>query len=223
MTSPNQFTLHQPHNSLSYLTQLDLFNEPQANQYHLNSIRSRPLYAVNESHRSILSVVGKFCPALSALLIHYLCFRKMDAIKLVVREELADNLFFPSLDDEECWSSDSNLAGLRIPAADFLNPLCFTLGYLKVFPGCSSSSCQCYSRRGSFPEPGMTFVLRHLIKLEEMNLKREICCTDQVVKHLYKAQRNPSVQAAFERDCREVAQRVGMECSSSSSLLLPGI
>lgn len=76
----------------------------------------------SHNNRSILSIIGKRCPTLSKLSLEGFCMRKNDVLGIVINEELADTFF---LTNDDRWSKDSVLQGLRIPS-EFLNSLFYS-------------------------------------------------------------------------------------------------
>lgn len=166
----------------------------------------------------IFGIVGKCFPALSKFRFDGFPLRKMDVLKLIVKEELADIIFAPSQDDEG-WSEDSVLVSLRIPT-DYLNTICFTLEDMYTDDVCClcTPPGRCNGRERSAAP--FAFALRHFTRLHSMDI--EHYWTAGTIKQIYKAPTNETRQADFEQYCREAALRVGLK-SASSTLMANGI
>jgi len=144
------------------------------------------LLSTEGSNRSILSIIGKRCPNLTKLSLKRFCIIKNDVLDLIFNEKLADTFF---LTNDERWSKDSVLQGLRIPS-EFLNPLCSTLQKLRLECLNDGRPCLCCA-----PESMYAFGLRHLPKLRVFTSEIPTC---QVIRHLYNVIENQDEQAEFE-------------------------
>jgi len=112
--------------------------------------------------------------------------RKNDVLGLIINEELASTLF---LTNDDRWSKDSVLQGLRIPS-EFLNPLCSTLQELSLLCENWGQRCLCCD-----PNSMYAFSLRHLPKLRVLTSEIPTC---QVIRCLYNVKDNQYEQAEFE-------------------------
>ncbi len=168
----------------------------------------------------IFSIVGKCFPLLSTFRFKEFHLRKLDVIKLIVKEELVDIIFTRPSQDDEGWSADSVLASLRIPT-EYLNPICFTLETMYTDPAmcclCTTSG-RCLSEDWSIAP--FAFALRHLTRLHTVDLEHagDNDWTAETIKIIYKAPTDHTTQRDFEKDCREAALRVGLTIASSTLL-----
>jgi len=179
----------------------------------LNSLENEnSLSAVDQANRSLLSIIGKWCPVLIKLSVYFRFGLKNNHLLGLILDDELSNILFPT--DNEGWmSQDSVLAGLQIPS-ELLNPLCLTLEELNV-GNCTSgrrSQLSCDRQSAS----AYALALRHLPKLRELNL--DVSLLD-ILKILYEAKEidHQQQQTDFERDCRDAAIRCGRE----ENMILP--
>jgi len=148
----------------------------------------------------------------------------MDLLKLIVKEELADIIFARPSQDDEGWTEDSVLVSLRIPT-EYLNPICFTLEDMYTDDVCCrcapSESCGWNDWTDNPSCAATAFARRHLARRHVMGVEGFIVgdyWTAETIKQIYKAPRNETQQADFEKDCREAAHRIGLTTASSTLL-----
>ena len=115
---------------------------------------------MQESHRSVLKLIGYACPLLTHLSTSGFCVTAKDYLSLILGEFGDDELFHEFV-DSKVWSEDSSsLEFLQVPS-EILTPICFTLRALNLSFGSEIFTDVFYSLAA--------FVLRHLPSLEKMD------------------------------------------------------
>ena len=139
----------------------------------ITSITYEDPYSGNISHQSILSLVGKFCPALIKLNVSLgFPLKKEDLLGLVL--DIKSNV----ITDNERWNEDQVLVGLQIPP-EYLNPLCLTLQKLTLSSMSGDLSDYWFEPKGNDVETSISpfvyaFALRQLPKLRKIKLETPI-------------------------------------------------
>ena len=173
------------------------------------------LYADETGNQSILSIVGKSCPALSKLLVSNFRFRKQDALGLILGD-FADVLFSP---DNQKWIENSVLQSLWVPK-EFQSPLCSSLAKLELYclcPDASWKDCICYN---SFSKTAYAFTLRHLRNLKSVSFHKSTRefqkdCIGPYILETLKKDKVESQQNELEEICLEAASRLEMKLTGS--------
>jgi len=173
------------------------------------------LYADESTNQSILSIVGKRCPALSKLLVSNFRFRKQDALGLILGD-FADVLFSS---DNQKWIENSVLQSLWVPK-EFQSPLCSSLGKLELYCLCANADwrdCICYN---SFSKTAYAFTLRHLRNLKSVSFHKSTRefqkdCIGPYILETLKKDKVESQQNELEEICLEAASRLEMKLTGS--------
>jgi len=162
-------------------------------------------FIMDDTPKSYFSIIGKYCPALTTLSVNGYCMRKKDVLGLI-SGDLAD-ILFPS--EDQGWSEDSVLIGLRVPS-EFLNRLCFTLEKwdLRYY------STSRHAPPSSYSDSPFAFALRHLPRLRSLDIRhvdeRGVFVKDRTIRSITLLQREDKMriqpyQADFEKDCHEAS------------------
>ncbi len=170
--------------------------------------RQPGLTLMNGSHRSVLSVIGEYCPALDELVVERFTLAKKDLVGLILGT-LVD-IVLPT--GEEKWSEDPVLRNLRI-SHEFATPLCSTLLSLSL------SNCLVSFIDGSST---LAFLLRHLQKLEGSFKMLHNASVLKAIKILHDNDRvDEDMQQEFGAVCREAASHISFERISTSAPISP--
>ena len=161
-----------------------------------------PSPPIEDWRNPIYSLVGKHCTVLTKLSINGDAKCHIGTIMaLVVNRDVADILFSRV---ERRWNQNPLLSDFII-SFEFLNPLCFTLKDFSVWwPYCWKTPDHYLSTKA--------FVLRHLTKLELVDLGGAPTNLIDVVEHLYKTVRVRNEK--FEKVCFETASRAVLSVTS---------
>jgi len=166
------------------------------------------LTLMDASHRSVLSVVGEYCPALTELGVKRFTLAKKDLVGLILGT-LVD-IVLPT--GEEKWSEDPVLRNLRI-SHEFATPLCSTLLSLSL------EDCLVSFIDGSST---LAFILRHLQKLTGSFKMLQKTSVLKAIKILHDNDRvDEDMQQEFEAVCREAAFHVSFKRISTSAPISP--
>lgn len=174
---------------------------------------------LDSSPKSYFSIIGKCCPALQTLSVNGYCMKKKDVLGLLVGD-LAD-ILFPS--EDQGWSEDSVLIGLRVPP-EFLSKLCFTLRNWDLkFYGKSGPA-----PHSSYSDYPVAFALRHLPRLhfigindvEDGDVSGRSTMPITLLQREDKMKIQP-YQADFEKHCNEAT--LGVVDFQRNSITLPSL
>jgi len=181
----------------------------------ITSITYEDPYSGNISHQSILSLVGKFCPALIKLNVSLgFPLKKEDLLGLVLG--IKSNV----ITDNERWNEDQVLVGLQIPP-EYLNPLCLTLQKLTLSSMSGDLSDYWFEPKGNDVETSISpfvyaFALRQLPKLRKIKLETPIIDIFKIIYNVKTGSRQNN-QTEFEEICRVLALQFGLEPDSITS------
>ena len=168
-----------------------------------------------DSNQEILSLVGKFCPALIKLKVTLGYPLKKEHLLGFILGEKAD-----LITDDARWNQDSVLVGLQIPPELLIGPICQTLQKLTLISRGGGHS-DWFEREPNPVDPSLTpfvfaFVLRQFPKLRKVKLDTSITNLFKIIYNVKKIgiQRQ---QAKFEETCRVFALKLGLEVDSITS------
>jgi len=192
----------------------------------LHDLTNLFLYNLDQSHSSILNLIGEFCPSLTHLSVSGFRVGKKDILALVLGR-LVDYLLPPtkSLRPWSEWKEDRALQHLVVPDK-YLSSLCFTLQNLQL--GVNSENMEVtasYVNYGvniaesvNFDEPSAVFLFRHFQSLQKID-----GCVPTVgaIKILRTGEsgivkEKSIIQAKFEKACQEASS--GLQLFSHSTL-----
>ena len=160
-------------------------------------------------NHSILSVVGKWCPALTILNVTLgFPLKKRDLLGLILGEK-------SKITDDARWNEDPVLVELQIPT-EFLNPLCLTLQELTLSSSSGGSYHWLQPECDHLSPSLFVYALRHLPKLRKVELETSIVDLFNIIYSVKQMGVQPK-QVEFEETCRAVAQQYGLEPSSITS------